>query len=134
MSHRPRPWNCDNNIYTPLLLYPENMLSKIYYFRLQDGCVQIRVRALPQEAERCHEISAQDQVLAVPPTHQGKYDLGTFDPCLTLNFLGPPCSQAYQTRQGPPSWIQGQAGIRHLQDRHEAWREEAPRRQGLSLW
>ena len=38
----------------------------------QDGCVQVRVRVVPQEAERCHEVSAQNQVLAISPTYQGK--------------------------------------------------------------
>ena len=57
--------------------------QEIYIFRSkvsQDGCLQVRVRVVSQEAERCDEIPAEDQVLAVPPVEQGK-DISTSLAC-----------------------------------------------------
>ena len=36
------------------------------------GGVQVHLGVVPQEAERCHALSAPHQVLAVSPAHQGK--------------------------------------------------------------
>ena len=37
----------------------------------QDGCLQVHLRAVQEEAERCDALPAPHQVLAVSPAHQG---------------------------------------------------------------
>ena len=39
--------------------------------RLQDGCVQVHLGAVQEEAERCDALPAPHQVLAVSPAYQG---------------------------------------------------------------
>ena len=59
----------------------------------QDGSLQVHVRALPKEAERCDALPAQDQVLAIPPAGSR-----------------PQGSQVHQARQGQEARLQEQAG------------------------
>ena len=68
------------------------------------------------------------QLTKVGP-HLSKY----FQNIKIFSPSGPPRSPPDQARQGPPTGVQGQAGIRHLPHRHEArWQKEACG-QGLPL-
>merc|ERR1712110_274111 len=62
---------------------------------LQDGCLQVHDRDVPQEAERRDALPAEDQVLALQAADKG-----------------PPCPQVNPSRQGQEAGIQEQTGLR----------------------
>merc|ERR1712088_1002054 len=50
-------------------LFPSRLTGSLK--GLQDGCLQVHDRDVPQEAERCYALPAEDQVLALPSAHKG---------------------------------------------------------------
>ena len=53
---------------------PLNFSDLLLYWMLlqtKDGCLQVHLRAVQEEAERCDALPAPHQVLAVSPAHQG---------------------------------------------------------------
>merc|ERR1712111_198305 len=71
---------------------------------LQDGCLQVHDRDVPQEAERRDALSAEDQVLALQAADKG-----------------PPRPQVNPSRQGQEAGIQEQTGLRDLPYSYAPW-------------
>merc|ERR1712076_36207 len=83
-------------------LFPSRLTGSLK--GLQDGCLQVHDRDVPQEAERCYALPAEDQVLALPSAHKG-----------------PSCTKVNSARQGQEAGIQEQARFRHLPYCYASW-------------
>ena len=73
------PWTSVDPYATMYLAMLRRRRDDIYHciipFRVvscRHGGVQVHLGVVPQEAERCHALSAPHQVLAVSPAHQGR--------------------------------------------------------------